>query len=87
MISTIVKPSCSVLPAGFPCHHALLERAVKLIPSLKNYFYQTPDMKKGEELKTRNNRFISESKHPLLTLKRLGGQFDPPLWFFQKCVF
>ena len=23
-------------------------------------------MKKGDELKTRNNRFISESKHPLL---------------------
>ena len=35
-------------------------------------------MKKGEELKTRNNKLISESKHPLLTLKGLGGHFDPP---------
>ena len=25
-----------------------------------------PDMKKREELKTRNNRLISKSKHPLL---------------------
>ena len=24
----------------------------------------------------------------VLTLKRLGGgQFDPPLWFFEKCIF
>ena len=32
----------------------------------KVIFYQTPDMKKREELKTRNNRLISKSKHPLL---------------------
>ena len=30
---------------------------------LKNSFLS--DMKKGEELKTRNNRLIDESKHPL----------------------
>ena len=34
---------------GWACQHAFLERAAKL-PSLKN-FCQTPDIKKGEELK------------------------------------
>lgn len=39
---------------GWACQHAFLERAAKL-PSLKN-FCQTPDIKKGEELKTRISR-------------------------------
>ena len=34
-------------------------------------------MKKGDELKTRNNRLISESKHPLL--KQLHRFFDSVL--------
>ena len=32
----------------------------------KVIFYQTLDIKEREELKTRNNRLISKSKHPLL---------------------
>ena len=48
----------------------------------KKSFFQAPDTKKGDILKTRNNRLISESKHPLLeqllrllSLMQFNGSF------------
>ena len=57
------KYCCKTIKFCSACQHDLLERVVKLIPALKNYFlskklffkdsFFTPNVKK-EELKTRN---------------------------------
>ena len=40
-----------------------------------------------QKLLDRAEKSTADAFKTAVTLKRLGGQFDPPLRFFQKCVF